>query len=346
MKNKLLLLFLLFQVTVISAQDLKGILSDYTINTLPSDRPIVGSKWSADLGPTTEGLTGDKIVISRSLNNMSLTAENKQQLNIALLTLLSLDGYGGNSISVVFNELQIHTIKNLYEVPLIKNEMLVFSAVKAKSFDLIYDKSLNSAVKAKIPLRNLKIDAETDLGGKKRLTLSGSDLFVAQKVVKVVGINTRTKSKKLNEGFSVSGILGYDLSFNVNQLINAVEKSTIKEIGQTRYDELSGLGQYMRKYANAAPIKVSIVSKDNGTTVGGIFTKVIEVCYCKMFGDVDGKMFLINSTNDGNELKFDYLYMDNFWITIKKGGVTFLTTSKESKVSVITKSYSLAALRP
>lgn len=340
--EKIFTIFLLLITSTIFSQNLNNILEGYTVNKVPSDRLIVGAKWVKGFEATTEGLSEDKLIISKSLNQFSLDKESSESLGISVLSVLGLTGYSSNEITVIFNELQIYSIKNIYEIPLLEGEKIVFSAVKAGSFDLIFTNNLESAVKAKIPLKNLEIDAEVNLGDRKRITINGSNLFVAQKIAQVTKIITKTKSKKLKGSFEIQNILGYDFSFNVTKLVKSAEKRTIEEIGQTNYDNLKGLGQYIQKYSNEENITLSILSKNQGATIVGMFNKKLDFCYCKVFGDIDGRLFLINSTNSGNLIKIDYLLIEKFWINYQKGGgIGFLTSGDDSKISVISKEYQI-----
>lgn len=332
-------IWLLMLTSASFSQNLKNILDGYTVNKIPTDRSIVGAKWVKNFGATTEGLTDDKLIISKSLNQYSLDKESAESLGVGVLSILGLTGYSTNDISVVFNDLQIYSIKNIYELSLIEGEKIVFSAVKAGSFDLIFNKNLESSVKAKIPLRNLKIDAEINLGEQKRVTINGSNLFVAQKIGQVTKITTKTKSKKLRGSLEVKDVLGYDFSFNVNRLINSAVKRTVEEIGQEEFNKLEALDFFIRKYSKEENINLSVMSKNQGTTTSGIFSKIIDFCYCKVFGDIDGRLFLINSTNTGDNIRYDYVLIDNFWIHNSKKGISIISSSDESKISVISKTY-------
>lgn len=349
MKSKLLFIACLILVSDVAfCQQLKNILEGYAISKIPTNKSIVGAKWVSNLGATTEGLTESQLTISQSLNNMSLDKENQGSLTLALLSNLGLSGYASNDLSVIFNKLEVYTVKELYNLPLVKGEKVVFSSIKAASFDLIFNKDISANVLAKIPKEILDISGEVDYLNKKRISINGSDLFVAHKIVQINKIETKSKSKKFKRGtFEVENLMGYYFVFNSNDLVSKSIKQATLDEGFDKLTNLKYLDNYIKKYAKIAPIKVNITNSNKGSLGVGLFKEIKEICYCEL-SDGNKHIYPIAITNSGDKVTYDYFQVDHFWITysVFQGvsaaenlPVGIVGTHGDSKLSVISKTF-------
>lgn len=349
MKTKITLLICSFLIiNNCYSQQLKNVLDGYTISKIPTQKSIVGAKWVTDLGATMEGLPETDLTIAQSLNQISIDKENQGYLGLALLSSLGLTGYASNDLNVIFNKLEVYTIKNLYQLPLSKGEKIVFSSIKVASFDLEFNKQIAASVLAKLPQNNISVDAEVDYGSKKRITINGSNLFIAHKIIKIDNIKSKTVSKKLKNSFSVKKIMDYDVNFNVDKLTSYASNKTVEEIGLEKYNNLKALDLYIQKYSLKENINVNIMSTSRGNLSSGIFNENLKICYCELIGQ-DKKLYPINVINTGDKITFDYLYIDNFWIQYKlmngvysptsEKAIGMVTSSDNSKISIISKTY-------
>lgn len=349
MKSRLIIIVCLLLVSDFTfCQQLNNILEGYTISKIPTNKSIVGAKWVSTLGATTEGLPENQLTISQSLNNMSLDKENQGNLTLALLSNLGLGGYTSNDLSVIFNKLEVYTLKDLYNLPLVKGEKVVFSSIKAASFDLIFNKSISANVMSKLPREMLNIDGEIDYENKKRLTIIGADLFVAHKIVKINKIETKTKSKKFNGGtFEVNNLMGYDFVFNSGELVNKSIKQAVVDEGFNKLTNMKFLDNYIKKYSRIAPIKVNITNSSKGSLGLGTFNEIKEICYCEL-SNGNKHIYPISVTNSGDKVTYDYFQVDYFWITysvlpgVSKGDdmpLGFLGTQGDSKLSLISSTF-------
>ncbi len=355
MRFKLLLIVVLLLFSNVAfCQQLNNILQGYTISKIPTNKSIVGSRWVSDLGATTEGLPEDQLTISQSLNSMSLDIENQGSLTLALLANLGLGGYASTDLSVIFNKLEVYTMKDLYNHPLVKGEKVVFSSIKAASFDLIFDKSISANVMSKLPNEMLNVDGEVDYQNKKRLTISGADLFVAHKIVQINKIETKTKSKKFKRGtFEVQNLMGYDFVFNSQELISKSLKKAVDDEGFNKLTSIQNLDLYIKKYSKIAPIKVNITNSDKGNFGIGIFNVVKEICYCELSAG-HKNIYPINITNAGDKVTYDYFQVDHFWITysvfegMSSGDnipLGIVGTQGDSKLSLISKTFHVSEVK-
>lgn len=349
MKLRLLLINFLLFVNTLHSQQLKNILEGYAISKMPTNSSIVGSKWVSSIGATTEGINETELTISQSFNEFSLDKENKGSLSIALLSNLGLSGFMSSDIKVIFNQLEVYTLKDLYKLPLVRGEKVVFSSIKVASYDLEFDKKISANVMAKMSVDGVKIEGEVDYGNSKRITIKGANLFIAHKIVKIGRIETATKSKNFKNGsFSITDLQEYDFTFNVNQLVNKAIDKAIENVGIDKVIQTESMDHYIDLYARIAPITINILSASRGTSSIGVLNKSIDICYCELIG-ADKKLYPINITNTGEKIVYDYLFIDEFRINYSIiTGVTnvnsnrpvgFLLSPKTNKISVISKTY-------
>ena len=342
MKQNLLFapFFLLLSIDALS-QNI-GSLDDYKVAQFPTNQAIVGAKWSS-LGATTIGLPDSQKIYSTSLDNYTFSKENVQKFKISLISVLGLGVINSTDLTVHLSGIEFETVKDLYRIPMVEGEMVVYSAMKAKSIDLVYSKDLHGKIVAAIPTSYDMVEVDIEAGTKKKLTLKGGNLYIAHKIIKIDKITTDTKSKKITKEFKVNNIKGYDLSFNNTLLINEVKKRLIAEKGEDFYNTRKYLGGFIAQYANAAPITISIISSQNGDISTGLLQKNIEICYCKALGEVNGNLFNINVINTGDEITFDNIILNNYYINYDKmDGVDLVTNyrpNNNSNVTLISKTY-------
>ncbi|PJJ67336.1 hypothetical protein [Chryseobacterium geocarposphaerae] len=346
MKTKILFFAGIFISQLHFSQQLKNILEGYTISKIPTNHSIVGAKWVTNLGATTDGLPENQLIISQSLNNLALDTENTGSLSLGLLSSLGLGGYSSNDLKVVFNKLEVYTVKDLYKLPLVEGEKMVFSSLNAAAFDLIFNDNISASIMAKLPKNTLEIEGEVDYGNKKRISVNGTNLFVAHKIVTIDKIKTKTKTKSFREAFEIKDLAGYDFVFNSNEL---VRKSIIEAVSTEGLEQLSNfkyLDNFIVKYSKRFPIKVNITNTSKGNLGVGMFNEIKEICYCEL-NNGDKHIYPITVVNVGDQVTYDYFQVDHFWITYSMfPGVTkdnmpvgIVSTDKNSKLSLISKTY-------
>jgi hypothetical protein len=325
-------------------QNLKHALAGYVFNTLPTDRSIVGSKWVPSIGAVSSGSISEDKIISRSLGNYTFDKESVLQVQTVLRSILGIDAFRADEIYITIDSLEVETLRDLYSISLSENEMLVYEAIKATSIALSYNRSLEASVEAKIPTSYKMVEISAGGAAVKKISFNGQNLYVAHKIIKLDKITSASKSRKIDDKFKVSDIAGYNISFNNTKLINEVFKKLVENKGQEFADSRKYVGGFIAEYANAAPIAISILSTEKGEMTNGVFKKVIDFCYCKSFGDIDGRLFLINKIINGTRITFDYILIEDYYINYNKmagarGLVTTYEPNKKSKVTVISKTY-------
>jgi hypothetical protein len=341
-------LFAILYSNLLFSQQLQNVLEGYSISKIPTNRSIVGSKWVSGLGATTVGIPEDQLTISQSLNNLSLDNVNEGSLKLALLSNLGLSGFSTDELSVVFNKLEVYTINDLYNIPLVKGEKIVYSSIKAESFDLIFNKELSANINAKLPKEYLNWSSEIDYNNKKRLSIDGSDLFVAHKIVELNKVVTQKKKKKFYRGnTAVNDVLGYDFVFNINDLVTKSIQRAIDVNGKDELMEKSNLNEYIIRYSKIAPIKVNISNNSKGSLGRGLFKKVIELCYCEL-NNGNVTYHPITITNTGDKIVYDYFLLDsNFTVAFTSfgwgsqsnfpSGISYI--GGDTKLNVISQTY-------
>lgn len=341
MKFKILLISicLLFPFKVFN-QTLEGYLDGYSLMKLPSDRPIVGSTWADKIGPTTNGFPEDDLIISQSLNQIAIGKENSAKLKLILLDRLSLSGYGESQIDVVFNNLEIWSIPDLYKIPLTKGQKIIFSALKSESFDIIFSKDLSSSIKGKLKARNIEITGEAEIAGKNLISLQGVDLFVAIKVIQIEKVTQKNKSVSLKGGFSAENILGYDLEINANSLLNSLEKKLIDDLGRENFYNIANLTPYLIRDSRIEDLRLTAFSNIYGSSSAGTFRNSIWLCLCELVTEKSSKIYLINTRILGDVIYYDYAYLKDFFINVSQWTDMVDTSRNKPPLMVTTRKHS------
>ncbi|WP_256010312.1 hypothetical protein [Desertivirga xinjiangensis] len=355
MRSILLLFFsIVTQVCISQPIGSTGILKGYTFINVPSNRQIVGAKWVAGIGATTSGLPPEQLIESQSLSQQSLSNETLGGLKLSLKSILGLGAFSNSQLSVELGDIKIITVKDLYSLPLVKNEKVIFEAAKVSSIDIIYSKELEGSVRAKLPNGVNVFNAGLQAGGKKRATVQGENLYIAQKIVKISKIETDEDTQKIKNNFKVDNLMGYDIQFDNSALIYSSLAIARQQLGPNALQSLKDVSHVIAQYSpQAKPVLLSINSNSQGgTTSDGMFSKEISFCYCKAQGPISGRLFLLNKINSGDKVTFDNIRLDEYAISYSKlpgvtsanGDFVSFTPAKPqagSKVTILRKTYHL-----
>lgn len=335
------------------SQRLNNVLEGFSISKVATSQPVVGAKYVTDIGTTTEGFTSENLIEARSIDFFSLNAENKAGLTLGLKSIFSIGIASMSDLDIEIKDLQIVKIRDLYNIPLVKNEMIVFEAIKAGSFVLTYNKDIDAKIKAELPVNAEVVELQASNVNQKKLKISSTNLFIAYKIIKIDKVSVKKSTKKINQGFKIKDINDYDISFDITDLIAKVDAKVITEVGMDNFVKLKAMNLYVTKYSSLADIQISLASAERGVFSGGIFQKTVPFCYCNSVNDISSRTFLIYVSNTGKNVTYEYLVIDFIDIDYSKNSyfqneiqkpVTIRVQSpgRNSKVTIVSKTYTIS----
>ncbi len=167
-------------------------LDGFKIISLPRSYVPVGALWNLETGPVGAGASPDLIIKSASVTQLDLASDRQTKINLEL-GIFSFLKVGGDYEALKNAQLSVDnlSILTLNSPDLLKNNVgqyILYEALKVEKFKITVDKS--RVVDAKLNLTQVfknKVDfgAETDIGNKSTIDVSGVDLYLAYRVIKI-----------------------------------------------------------------------------------------------------------------------------------------------------------------
>lgn len=179
-------LFLGTLINIGAANAQESPLTGYQVMTFPRTSIALGAKWLQDTGPNGVGTETANIDTAKGLSNVQITTSMKRALNFSIGTFLGLSGDRARSLDSKYTNLSIDRVKDVTKVAGLRSgERILYEAVKAGKIEIKGAKGTNAALKAAAEARGIPVALAMSSGNNSVLTLDGSDLYIAYKVMEV-----------------------------------------------------------------------------------------------------------------------------------------------------------------
>jgi hypothetical protein len=174
---------------------------------LPRENVPIGALWNLSLGPMGNGVSQELLNVTQSFNDISSNIENQFSSSLNLTLLKYIGGKSSfDATSKAEYKIENVSIVSLNSPDILKNsvgQVLLYEAIKINKISISLDKTKEFEVKADLQkiFKQVDIEHETDINNRKNITISGVNLYIAYRLVKIE--NARTETKKLK--FSSQG---------------------------------------------------------------------------------------------------------------------------------------------
>lgn len=156
----------------------------YALSLPQSDIPI-GAKWRPGIGPDGNGAPPSNLLTATAPTALNSTQTRQAGIQLGLAKFLGLSGDAADSTSVELSNLQVVRVRSLESTELSSGEAILYEGLKAGSIKVNYKANAAGEIEAAVEAQGLPITGRTAGGDTKTLTLDGSDLFIAYKVVRL-----------------------------------------------------------------------------------------------------------------------------------------------------------------
>jgi len=192
--NNRMLVVLVSLVPVNAAAQTDGIFKEHTALVVPRANIPIGAEWIPGVGPNGEG-TPSNVGISAGMSGSTIDTTTRRKIAFGLGSLLGLDANATNERNVKLEGIEIHRVKDLGQLPLAAGQQVLFEGIKAKTISIVVDKVNGAKLKAAAEAKGIPVSADVDAGGTRKITLDGSDLFLAYQVISFSKPTARTTVK-------------------------------------------------------------------------------------------------------------------------------------------------------
>lgn len=184
-------------ITPVHAQS-TGLFKDYDALATPRANLPIGAQWIPTVGP---GGAGDptNVSITQGVSSNTLSTNVKKQIAFVLGNLLGIGGGSTTVTSVELSDIEIHRVADLSLLKISAGQQVLFEGVKAGKITMTVDKESALKLNANAAARGVPITASADMGNMRKVTLDGSNLFLAYQVISLGVPKVTIKSHRYKE---------------------------------------------------------------------------------------------------------------------------------------------------
>lgn len=172
-----------------------GLFKEYTALVTPRDDLPIGAVWLPSIGP--DGNWDETNITKTSgANSISLNSSLKRQIGLGLGNLLGLNG-GANVIrSVKVDGIEIHRVADISKLKINAGQQVLYEGIKARRIELTVDAGATADLTVKAQSLGVPIVAAASGGNTSKVTLDGSNLFLAYQVISLGVPKVKTKERR------------------------------------------------------------------------------------------------------------------------------------------------------
>lgn len=194
----------------VSAQS-TGLFKEYTPLVTPrSDLPI-GALWIPSVGPSDGGDPAN-VSVQQGVSTISLDSTTRQKIGFGLGNFLNLSGGGDVIKSVDIDGIEIHRVADVGKLSITAGQQVLFEGIKARRIALTVGSDKAAEVTANAAAKGIPVVASASAGSAQKITLDGTNLFLAYQVVGFNNPKVKTVRKK-HKGSEVTIGDGYRFTF-------------------------------------------------------------------------------------------------------------------------------------
>lgn len=170
------------------------IFQEHSALAVPRANIPIGAEWIPGVGPNGAGNAGN-VDIAQGMSASSINTVTRRKIALGIGTLLGLNANSSNEQTVKLEGIEIHRVKDIGQLSLAAGQQVLFEGIKAKTISITVDKSQGAALKAAAQAKGIPISADVDAGNTRKISLDGSDLFLAYQVISFSDPRVRTSLK-------------------------------------------------------------------------------------------------------------------------------------------------------
>ncbi len=246
----------------VSSRCIADVLSGYQLLSNPRTAIPIGAVWYQATGPNGNGAASENIVTDDGAAVFKFTQVQRRVLAANVASFIGLTGVQAKQVVVDLEDLKVVRVKDIFQLDVTADDSILYEGISAGRMTFRYRRGLGLDLGSKFAAKNIPVvDAKLTTGNIESVTVDGSNLYLAYRVVKFVQLN-RSESKVRTDGTPD------DMSISVAGLKITADASAMKPCGHAAD---------VQDCIAAAPIKMTIMDPNLTTISGKAFTKDITV---------------------------------------------------------------------
>ncbi|MFC3356438.1 hypothetical protein [Sphingobacterium zeae] len=177
-------------------QGMKNPFDGYKFIPMPKSNLNIGSEWLSGQGPIDQGLPIQDLEQVNGLSSINFDSESKFNIDLKskLLNIIGLDA-SYNSLkkyNLIIDSAVIVRVNNLNKLKWTSGTTYLYEGIKVKGFTLVANEGIIDTISIKLDKvkNSLEISPNQGYSNKNNVSLKGSGLFIAYKLLKFGSVNS------------------------------------------------------------------------------------------------------------------------------------------------------------
>ena len=176
-----------------------GLFRDYTALTTPRTDIPIGARWIPGTGPDGTA-DSSNVTVSKGANSLTLNSNLQRDIGFGLSSYLGLSANRSAVRSVNLEGIEIHRVADIGKVQVNAGGQVLYEGIRAKTVELTVDSSVGAELTAGATVRGIPVSANVVQGNTRKITLDGSNLFLAYQVISFDSAQRRETEKRHRGG--------------------------------------------------------------------------------------------------------------------------------------------------
>lgn len=280
-----------------SATRTAAVLEDYKVLSTPKSDIRIGAVWRPGIGPDGSGLSGEELLVSKSIDSLTADKIFRQRVEASVYQLLGVSGELRRLSSLELENIEVVTVADLSQLKVQPGNQLLYEAVRVGGIKIktsqVYADDIRSMAMQRLGNSTIAMEG----GGSGALSVSGANIYVAYRVVELGAAQVSVKRKRFTSARKQS-LAGYEFSFDTKPVMNCICKG--RPIGYQ-----AGNGEVNRCHAQNS-IVVMVENSAGGLVASGGNT----MKFGYNLGAVTQPSIVIDNRNRANAIEIDRFSLD------------------------------------
>lgn len=248
----------------VTAPSVTDVLSGYKLLSNPRTGIPIGAVWYQGTGPNAEGAASENIVRDDGAAVLNFTQVQRRVLAANVASFIGLTGVQAKHLIVDLSDLKVVRVKDIFQVGVTPDDSVLYEGISAGRMTFRYRRRLGLDLGSRFAAKGIPVDAKLTTGNIESVTVDGTDLYLAYRVLKFVHLN-RDESAVMTDGTPDR------MTIHARGLRLTADASAMKQCGHAEDVE------DVKRCIADAPIKITIMDPNLTTISGRAFTKDITV---------------------------------------------------------------------
>jgi len=179
----------------------------YRVMEIPKADVPLGARWIDGYGPAGEGVRPEDVVVESGIASLDSSNGRERSASLRIEPVASAASASRNSMAAELSEVAIHRVKDVAALGLRPGESWLYEAIKAGEVNVQVGQSGTGDVALGVRGFPLDVAAEADGASQRSVTVQGTNLFVAYRVIRAEPVRAkkeRSRFVRVPNGFSAA----------------------------------------------------------------------------------------------------------------------------------------------